>query len=187
MGSIIAQYLFERQVWKKEEMALQEKENLYTFLLDKYVPKTRQQDPSNDSSDSSITSRILTDSDLNSYIEMKRKFEKEIGLSPSTPEALTYAFKTTLTYGTFLGEEKQLVSTASLNSWSDSHGTIGFVYTLPELRRKGLARCTFDLLFQDAKDRLRLKCLDLFTNTADHFYIALGFELVGEVCLFMRK
>ncbi|KAG2393925.1 hypothetical protein C9374_003689 [Naegleria lovaniensis] len=182
VGSTIVDKLFRLGVWKQDEMALQEKENLYSFTLDKFIPKTHS---TLCDSSSNITSRKLMDSDFSQYVELKGMFEKEMGLTASSLESLSYTFKTTITYGTFYGEK--LCSTASLNSWSDSHATIGFVYTIPDMRRKGLARCTFDLLFQDCKDELRLKCLDLFTNTADHFYIELGFELVGETCMCMSK
>jgi predicted GNAT family acetyltransferase len=81
-------------------------------------------------------------------------------------------------------ESARLVAIAGLNATFESVGQVGGVYTVPEKRRKGLARAVMLALSEDAKTRLGMKKLILFTgehNTAARrLYESLGFTQIGH-------
>jgi hypothetical protein len=56
-------------------------------------------------------------------------------------------------------DNKQLVATAALNAIYGTIGQVGGVYTVPEKRRRGLARSAMLLLLNDSKNRHHLRRL----------------------------
>ena len=171
----------DQQVWKRDQLTLFEKENLYEFELSQMDPNISSQDPSHNPP---LHSRVLVADDFEQVFDCLQGFEKDVGVSSSTRERALYVFNNTVTVGTFWGNE--LVSTARMNSTSDTHTTIGFVYTKPDKRRRGLGKMTFQFLFDECKRR-QLTHVVLFTSlssTANNFYTNLGFKHVGNIGLF---
>jgi predicted GNAT family acetyltransferase len=88
-------------------------------------------------------------------------------------------------------DNKQLVATAALNAIYGTIGQVGGVYTVPEKRRRGLARSAMLLLLNDSKNRHHLKKIILFTGeqnfAATKLYESLGFTAIGHFGLLFGK
>lgn len=92
-------------------------------------------------------------------------------------------------WGCFL--EGQLVSIADLNAKAGDLGQLGGVYTLPEHRQKGLSRAVMQQVLCDAKKKLGLRKLVIFTGknnlSARNLYESLGGIHIGFYALFFGK
>lgn len=93
-------------------------------------------------------------------------------------------------WGLFI--DSQLISIAGLNARTDKLATVGGVYTVPDRRRKGLAKTLMEQLIYDSKHKLFLQKLIIFTGekeniNAQKLYESLGCCKVGYMALFFGE
>lgn len=136
------------------------------------------------------TVRPLIPEDFTDWLKVNNGYLVEEGLPVQGTTAQREAqFVEQSTAGFWWGavENGKLAATVALNAKHDGIGQIGGVYTLPEKRRKGLARRAMQLLINDSIDRHRLHKLILFTGehnvAARELYKNLDFTTSGHFAL----
>jgi len=92
-------------------------------------------------------------------------------------------------FGVFIN--KQLIATASFISCVDKLGQIGDVFTIPAMRRQGLAKELVYQLLIDGKINKHLEEVVLFTGEDNHaaikLYEGLGFKKIGYIGLLFKS
>ena len=92
---------------------------------------------------------------------------------------------TTLSRGLF--SDKKIVAIADLNANFSDLGQLGGVYTIPELRNRGLSKRLIRHLIQEIKTIHHIKKLIIFTGehniAACKVYESLGIHLFGHYAL----
>ncbi len=141
-------------------------------------------DPTPSATDETV--RYLVASDFEQWKPLYTAFLLEEGLPvQGTSEQLRVNFTRQTDAGHWWGafEGSQLIALVGLNASYGGVGQIGGVYTLPEKRRKGLARSAMGKLLTDVRDRHHLEKLILFTGesnvAARGLYESLHFKPIG--------
>ena len=134
--------------------------------------------------------RWLEPADFEQWQPLQHEFLAEEGIPiQGTPEQLRANFAEHATAGHWWGAwlDGELRSMAALNAVYETTGQIGGVFTLRDLRRRGLSRATLQTLIADSVRRHRLERLILFTGpqnqAAIRLYESLGFGRSGEFAL----
>lgn len=175
------QYLKDQKIIKKENFY--SKEINYTLNLDTLdIANTKE-------------AKFLEVGDYLKWKALRMDYLLELNLpNDLTNEEMHEQFivkcKKLMIWGLF--EDSKLISMAELNAKTNTLGTVGGVYTMPQLRKQGFAKKLMEKLIFDCKNQIGLKKLIIFTGEeenkpAQKLYESLGCDKVGYMALFFGE
>jgi len=136
----------------------------------------------------------LSKEDFSQWHSMMLAFSNEVGLGdPLTQEQYQINFEKQLERKSILGIKKngELISVANLNARYKNLGQVGGVYTLPDYRKKGLAKEVMSRFMNHAVAVLGIDTMILFTGqenaAARALYEGLGYKEIGRFGLYLGK
>lgn len=130
--------------------------------------------------------RLLTPDDFPQWAQLNSAYLHEEGLpSQITEEQRQKLFveKTQRKYWWGCFDGPKMVGIASFNAHFETIAQLGGVYTLPDYRRKGVARAVINRIFSDATNVHKISTLSIFTGEnnagAQKLYESIGFQRAG--------
>lgn len=136
--------------------------------------------------------RLLRAEDFTQWLPIRRAYQLEEGvkldLSAEQLKEIFLRYSGMKEYwGLFQGE--RLVATAALNARALDIGQVGGVYTVPDLRGKGLCKAVMRVMLRDSAELHGIQRMILFTAEknfpAQKVYEGLGFERIGRFGIFL--
>jgi len=136
--------------------------------------------------------RLLRAEDFPQWLPIRRAYQSEEGvkldLSEEQLKEIFLRYSGMKEYwGLFQGEK--LVATAALNARALDIGQVGGVYTVPDLRGKGLCKAVMRVLLRDSAELHGIQRMILFTAEknfpAQKVYEGLGFKQIGRFGIFL--
>lgn len=171
------QYLKDKKVISKE--GYNSKEISYSLLLDQWHRQAHH------------NARALKTEDYPQWKTLREEYLVEQGLPQDISAVEMYdefsrKAAQEIIWGMFQGS--QMVSIGELNARTDHLAIVGGVYTMPKLRRQGLATELMGRLISDCKNKLHISKLIIFTGEeenkpAQRLYESLGCRHIGYMGL----
>lgn len=133
--------------------------------------------------------RLLQTTDFDAWVKLRVNYVTEMGFPGNSMEEVQTEFlqkvAQQITWGLFW--EEKLVAIADLNARFSDLGQLGGVYTMPELRKRGLSTRLIRHIIHDIKVLHRIKKLIIFTGennfAARKVYESLGIHPLGQYAL----
>ena len=133
--------------------------------------------------------RLLQTTDFNAWVKLRMDFVKEMGFPGNSMEEMQTEFLQKVagqtTWGLFW--EGKIAAIADLNARFLDLGQLGGVYTMPELRKRGLSTRLIRHLIHDIKVLHRMRKLIIFTGennvAARKVYESLDIHPFGKYAL----